>query len=159
MVYENYPKGASAWYLFSFLVWLTASYSGLSLSKEPEVTDEGCVITVHHSQSLALASLWSSFSLEYPWQGPKWQSYYRDFEERGHERNLLYQAIDTCGWLEQNWPVTGSCFKCVHSLEGNWRRPQNLYDLTKLSLTFGCRLFSFLWILDQWTRSELLLLM
>lgn len=52
-----------------------------------------------------------------------------------------------------------SCFKCVHSLEGNWRRPQNLYDLTKLSLTFGCRLFSFLWILDQWTRSELLLLM
>lgn len=61
VVYENDAKGPSAWYLSSLLVWLAGSYSEISLSKEAEVTDKGCVITLHHSQCLALASLWSSF--------------------------------------------------------------------------------------------------
>ena len=43
-------------------------------------------------------------------------------------------CINITSWLEQIWPVSEHCFNFVHSLEGNWRRHQNLQELTSLEL-------------------------
>lgn len=123
--------------------------------------DKGYIITFHRSQNFPFSSLRISFpSLRIPRQGPRWQSYYQDLEERGWWGNWLYQGFDLSGWLEQIWPVREQCFRSVHSLEGKWRRHHYLYDPANLELNLQIQvLFSALVILDQRTRSELFLLM
>lgn len=160
MVFENYPK--VAWcvvFIKPSAVVHRFRFGDMSFKRARSGWQGRCYHLMSFTE-LSLLFLEKQFFLRFPMAGtPVTVLLWRLRGKRPWEK-FAAQNINIFGWLEWLWPVREHCFRCVHSLEGNWRRHQTLYKLTNLELNFRMHLlFSSLLTLDQWTRRESPLLM